>query len=74
MEKKRKSIIKIFKDSGFNIAIRTNFKEVYFVDATLNLQNGFKCPYKKPNDKLLYIHASSKHPLQIIKQLPNSKF
>ena len=74
MEKKRKSIIKIFKDSGFNIAIRTNFKEVYFVDATLNLQNGFKCPYKKPNDKLLYIHSSSKHPLQIIKQLPNSKF
>ena len=73
MEKKRKSI-KIFKDSGFNIANRTNFKEVYFVDATLNLQNGFKYPYKKPTDKLLYIHPSSKHPLQIINQLPNSKF
>ena len=29
-------------------------------------------PYKKPNDKLLYIHSSSNHSPQIIKQLPNS--
>ena len=29
-------------------------------------------PYKKPNDNLIYIHASSNHPPQIIKQLPYS--
>ena len=65
-------IIKIFKDIGFSIDIQTNLKEVDFLDVTLNLQNGTYRPYKKANDKLLYIHSSSNHPPQIIKQLPNS--
>ena len=26
----------------------------------------------KPNDKLSYVHTSSKHPSQIIRQLPNA--
>ena len=69
---KRKTIIKIFKDIGFSIDIQTNLKEVDFLDVTLNRQNGTYCPYKKANDKLLYIHSSSNHPPQIIKQLPNS--
>ena len=43
-----------------------------FLDVTPNQQNGTYRPYKKPNNKLLYIHSSSNHPLQIIKQLPNS--
>ena len=38
----------------------------------LNLQNDTYRPYKKANDKLLYIHSSLNHPPQIIKQLPNS--
>ena len=70
--KKRKTIIKIFKDIGFSIDIRTNLKELDFLDVTLNLKNGTYHPYKKGNDKLLYIHSSSNHPPQIIKQLPNS--
>ena len=72
MDKKRKAIIKIFKDIGFSIDIQTNLKEVDFLDVTLNLQNGTYHPYKKPNNKLLYIHSSSNHPLQTIKQLQNS--
>ena len=70
--KKRKTIIKIFKDIGFSIDIQTNLKEVDFLDVTLNLQNGTHHPYKKPNDKLLYIHSLSNHTPQIIKQLSNS--
>ena len=70
--KKRKTTIKIFKDIGFSIDIQTNLKEVDFLDVTLNLQNGTYRPYKKPDDKLLYIHSLSNHPPQIIKQLPNS--
>ena len=70
MEKKRKTII--FKDIGFSIDIQTNLKEVDFLDVTLNLQNGTYRLYKKPNEKLLYIHSSSNHPPQVIKQLPNS--
>ena len=72
MDKKRKAIIKVFKDIGFSIDIQTNLKEVDFLDVTLNLQNGTYRPYKKANDKLLYNHSSSNHPPQIIKQLPNS--
>ena len=60
MDKKRKSIIKIFKDIGFSIDIQTNLKEADFLDVTLNLQNG------------TYRPSSSNHPPQIIKELPNS--
>ena len=69
---KKEKLSSKFSDIGFSIDIQTSFKEVNFLDLTLNLQNGIYHPYKKPNDKLLYIHSSSNHPLQIIKQLPNS--
>ena len=72
MGKKRKTIIKTFKDIGFSINIQTNLKEADFLDVTLNLQNLVYRPYKKLGDKLVYIHSSSNHPRQIIKQLPNS--
>ena len=67
MDKKGKTIIKIFKDIGFSIDSQTNLKEVDFLDVILNLKNGFYRPYKKPDDKLVYIHSMSNHPPQIIK-------
>ena len=63
------SFIKNLKNIGFSIDIKTNLKEEDFVDVTLNLQNGTYRPYKKPNDKMLYIHSSSNHPPQIMKQM-----
>ena len=72
MDKKGKTIIKIFKDIGFSIDSQTNLKEVDFLDVTLNVKNGAYRPHKKTNDKLLYIYSSSNHLPQIIKQLPNS--
>ena len=66
----RKNIIKTFKDVGFGIDIETNSKVVDFLDITFNLNNGIYKPYKKPNDRLLYINKSSNQPLQIINQLP----
>ena len=68
----RKKVIKIFKDVGFKIEIKTNLKIVDFLDVTLNLSNGTYSPYKKPNDQFLYIHTSSNHPPQIINMLPKS--
>ena len=62
MNKKRKAIIKIFKDIGFSIDIQTNLEEVDFLEVTLNLENGIYLQFKKPNDKLLYIHSSLNHP------------
>lgn len=71
-DRTRKKIIKIFKEIGFDIEIETNLKEVNFLDITFNLSNGTYKPYKKPNDKLMYINTSSNHPPQVIKQLPTS--
>ena len=69
IDRTRKNIIKIFKDIGFGIDIETNSKVVDFLDITFNLNNGMYKPYKKPNDRLLYINKSSNHPPQIINQL-----
>ena len=65
----RKKIIKIFKETGFEIDIEANLKIVNFLDTTFNLINGSYKPYKKPNDTLLYINNNSNHSLQIIKKL-----
>ena len=46
MDKKRKTIIKFFKDNGFSIGVQTNLQEVDILDATLNLQNGTYRPFK----------------------------
>ena len=72
IDKIRKIIIKIFKDVGSQLEIKTNLKKVEFLDVTLNLITGLYTPYKKPNNNLLYINTSSDHPPQVIKQRANS--
>ena len=64
-----KKIISIFKNIDFKIEIVTNLTEAEFLDVTFNLENNTYCPYKKPNDKLIYIDVSSNDPPQIKKQL-----
>ena len=54
----------------WNSGIKTNSKDVEFLDITFNLSNGLYKPYKKPNDPLLYINKSSIHTTQIFNQLP----
>ena len=49
----RKEVIKIFKEIGFKIEIKTNFKVVDFLDITFNPFSGTYKPYRKPNDNLL---------------------
>ena len=71
IDKIRKNI-KVFKSIGFQIEIETNLDQVNFLDITFNLRSGTYRPYKKPNDKLLYVHTLSNHPPQIISQLPLS--
>ena len=65
----KKIIIKMIKDVGFQLEIKTNLKQVEFLDVTFNMITGLYTPYKKPNDNLLYINTSSDHPPQVIKQL-----
>ena len=64
-----KNVMKIFKDVGFDIDVETNLKIVVFLDITLNLNNGTRRPYKKPNNLLSYINKSTNHLPQIINQL-----
>ena len=68
-DKIRKKIISIFKNINFKIEIVTNLTKVDFLDVTFNLENNTYRPYKKPNEKLIYIDVSSNHPPQIKKQL-----
>ena len=67
----KKNIISIFKLVGFNINNQATLKIVELADVTFNLENGTYGPFKKPNDKLLYVHASSNNPLQITRQISN---
>ena len=64
-DRARKKIISIFKNINFKIEIVTNITEVDFLDVTFFLEYNAYCPYKKPNDKLIYIDISSNHPSQI---------
>ena len=61
-ERTRKYIIRIFKQIGFKIEIKTNLKEVDFLDVTFSLKKETHQPFRKENDKLFCIHTSSKHP------------
>ena len=57
----RKKLIKIFKEIGFKVDIKTNLEIVDFLDITFNLRNNSYKPYKKPNDVVLYINKNSNH-------------
>ena len=46
----RKEVIKIFKEVGFKIEIKSNLKVVDFLNITFNLSNGTWKPYRRPND------------------------
>ena len=52
------------------MTIRTNLKTVNFLDVTLNLCNGEYYPYRKPNDRPLYINRLSNHSPAVLKHLP----
>ena len=61
-DKMRKVIIKLFKEVGCQLEIKSNLKKVEFLDVTFNLITDLYTLYKKPNDNLLYINTSSDHP------------
>ena len=63
----RKIIIKMFKEIGFQLQMKTNLKKVEFLEVMLNLITDLCTPYKKIKDNFLYINTP-----QIVKQLTNS--
>ena len=72
LEKYKKGIIKLFQENDLKITIETGLKTVDFLDVTFNLTEGTFSPYKKPNNKLLYVNKQSNHPPSVLNQIPNS--
>ena len=72
IEKKKKELVKIFKNNGLSITIKANLKTVDFLDIHFDLVKEIYQPYKKPNDDPLHIIKKSSYPPSILKQLPKS--
>ena len=70
LDKMRKDIIALFQLHGLKITIDTNLSVVEFLDVAFDLPRNRYYPHRKPNDPPLYINASSNHPKNIIKQVP----
>ena len=70
MDKIRKTITGLFKQEGLSITIETNLSATDFLDVTFDLAANKYFPYRKPNDRPLYINAKSNHPPAVIKELP----
>ena len=68
VEKKKKELVKIFKNNGLSITVKTNLKTVDFLDKYFDL---VKAIYQ-PNDDPLYINKKCTHPASILQQLPKS--
>ena len=69
LDRLRKDIIAIFHNEGLKITNDTNLTTTDFLDVTLDLCTGKYYPYRKPNDRPLYVNANSNHPPTILKQL-----
>ena len=67
----RKRIIRIFKSEGLKITIEANLTTTDFLDVTLDLNSGKYSPYRKSNDKPIYVNIKSNHPPTILKQIPS---
>ena len=72
IEKTKKGIVRIFKDCGLKITVKTNQTSVDFLDVRFDLKENTYKPYRKPNNNPIYINKQSNHPPNIIKQLPTS--
>ena len=71
-EKIKKDLCKVFNSLGLKISIKANLKVENYLDITLDLSTGKYYPYRKPDDKPVYIHTHSNHPPSILKEVPNS--
>ena len=67
IERKKKSVVKVFKKYGLSIVVDTNLKTVNFLDVTFDLDNNIYKPFRKPNNSPIYINKNSNHPPKYFK-------
>ena len=71
LERMRKNIFKTFKAINLKVTIETNIKICEFLDIYLDLRTGIYKPYRKDDQKPIYINKASNHPPIIKKHLPS---
>ena len=71
-DRKCKSIIKRFKESGLSITCEVNKKIVHFLAVWLNLNGQTYEAYRKPSNEPVYIYKQSNHPPNIIADIPKA--
>ena len=71
LDKLRKDIVQLFKEEGLTITINMNLQIADFLDATFDLSNELYYPFRKPDNKPLYINRNSNHPPAVLKEIPN---
>ena len=55
---------------GLKITIEANKSVVDLLDVTIDLDHDSYEPYSKPNNTILYVHAQSNYPNNILKNTP----
>ena len=71
LDQLRKQIVQLFKSEGLAITIEINLVSTDFLDVMFNLDTSKYSPYRKPNNKPLYINTKSNHPPSVVKELPS---
>ena len=59
--------MKLFKEYQLNLDIKCNLKIVDYLDISFDMNTGIYKPINKPNNKPLYINASSNHLPPVLK-------
>ena len=70
IDKIRKKLPKIFGEWNLKITVEKEKEQVDYLDVTLCLTEEDYKPYKKPNNRPLYVNTQSNHPPSVIKQIP----
>ena len=65
-----KKLHKLFNKFQLSIQAETGIKTTDFLDVILDLNTGKTKPFRKENDKPIYINTESNHQPSVIKQLP----
>ena len=71
-QKENKAIVKVFKECDLPITIECNLKIPHLLDLTYDFDNKVCKPFRKENNKSIYINKHSNHQPSIFKQLPKS--
>ena len=66
----KKDLHRLFATFDLRITVITGKTQVDFLDVTLDLSKESFRPYRKPNDKPLYVNVGSNHPPNVLKQIP----